>query len=257
MIVQLQRVSKSFGAQEVIRDASFQINPGDKIGLIGRNGAGKTTLMKIILRQLEPDQGAVHSKSGLRTGALDQIPDFHETTTVLDEGLRSFASLIQTEREMRELEHAIADHSHKETLERYSQLQHEFELRGGYSFRSQTESALLGVGFTRDALRKPSRVLSGGEKNRLALAKLLLSDAELLLLDEPTNHLDIRSIEWLEKFLNETSKTVIVVSHDRFFLDRVAKRILELEECRVSDYRGNYSAYLKEREERQIGRAHV
>jgi ATP-binding cassette subfamily F protein 3 len=250
VIVQLNDVSKSFGSQSVLRDVSFQINPSEKIGLIGANGAGKTTLLKIIGRFADVDAGAVIRKTNLQIGALDQIPDFHEGTTVIEEGLRAFESLRSMEREMTDLEHSISTSADKGAMERYSQLQHEFELKGGYSYRARTEGALLGVGFTKDALSKPSRSLSGGEKNRLALAKLLLSEAELLLLDEPTNHLDIRSIEWLETFLRETEKTVIVISHDRFFLDRVVSRILDVLDGRVSDYRGNYSAYLREREER-------
>jgi ATP-binding cassette subfamily F protein 3 len=247
VLVQLNGVSKSFGSQTVLRDVSFQINPSEKIGLIGANGAGKTTLLKIIGRVFETDEGVVTWKSGLQIGTLDQIPDFHEGTSVLEEGLRSSDYLRALEREMRDLEHAIATSPKPEILERYSQSQHEFELKGGYSYRARTEAALLGVGFSKDAMERPSRDLSGGEKNRLALAKLLLSNAELLLLDEPTNHLDIRSIEWLEKFLKETNKTVIVISHDRFFLDRVANRIFEVVAARVHDYRGNYSDYLKER----------
>src|SRR6185295_14896118 len=129
------------------------------------------------------------------------------STTVLEEALRSSDDLRTLENEMRELEHAIATETHREILDRYSHIQHEFELKGGYSYRPRTEAALLGVGFSKEAFDRPSRNLSGGEKNRLALAKLLLSNAELLLLDEPTNHLDIRSIEWLEKFLKETDKT--------------------------------------------------
>ncbi len=234
----------------VLRDVSFQINPFEKIGLIGANGAGKTTLLKIIGRAHDIDTGTVTRKSGLQIGTLDQIPDFHEGTSVLEEGLRSSDHLRAAEREMRELEHAIASGPPPDVLDRYSRLQHEFELKGGYSYRALTESALLGVGFSKEAMDRPSRELSGGEKNRLALAKLLLSNAELLLLDEPTNHLDIRSIEWLEKFLKETDKTLVVVSHDRFFLDRVAKRIIEVVDARIQDYRGNYSAYLKERGER-------
>src|SRR5437879_2852857 len=154
---------------------------------------------------------------------------------------------------MRELEHAIAEEQRRDILDRYSELQHEFELKGGYSYRARTEAALLGVGFSRKAFDQASRSLSGGEKNRLALAKLLLSHTELLLLDEPTNHLDIKSIEWLEKFLRETDKTLVIVSHDRFFLDRVAGRILEIAGTTFQDYRGNYSYYLKERAER-LGR---
>lgn len=250
MLVQLNGVSKAFGSVTVLRDVSFQINPFEKIGLIGANGAGKTTLLKIIGRAHDIDTGTVTRKSGLQIGTLDQIPDFHEGTSVLEEGLRSSDHLRAAEREMRELEHAIASGPPPDVLDRYSRLQHEFELKGGYSYRALTESALLGVGFSKEAMDRPSRELSGGEKNRLALAKLLLSNAELLLLDEPTNHLDIRSIEWLEKFLKETDKTLVVVSHDRFFLDRVAKRIIEVVDARIQDYRGNYSAYLKERGER-------
>jgi len=151
---------------------------------------------------------------------------------------------------MRELEQSIASAPESSILDRYSHLQHEFELKGGYSYAARTEAALQGVGFSRQTLDRPSRTLSGGEKNRLALAKLLLCNAALLLLDEPTNHLDIRSIEWLERFLKETDKTVVVVSHDRFFLDRVANRVIEVIDGRIQDYHGNYSDYLKERAER-------
>jgi ATP-binding cassette subfamily F protein 3 len=250
VLVQLNGVSKSFGSHDVLRDVSFQINPTEKIGLIGANGAGKTTLLKLVARTYEPDTGAVTRKSQLLTGVLDQIPDFHEGTSVLEEGLRASGYLQTIEQEMRDLEHAIAEEQRRDILDRYSQLQHEFELKGGYSFRARTEAALLGVGFSRNAFDRPSRDLSGGEKNRLALAKLLLSNAELLLLDEPTNHLDIRSIEWLEKFLKETDKTLVIVSHDRFFLDRVANRIIEVSGATIQDFRGNYSSYLKQRAER-------
>ena len=250
MLVQLNGVSKTFGSQTVLRDVTFQINPSEKIGLIGTNGSGKTTLLKMLSTRAEPDEGSVSRKSGLQIGTLDQIPDFHESVTVLEQGLTAFENLISAEREMRQLEHEISD-SHNDTLlDRYSFLQHEFELKGGYRFRAMTEAALQGVGFSRQALSRPSNTLSGGEKNRLALAKLLLSEAELLLLDEPTNHLDIRSIEWLERFLRETPKTVVVVSHDRIFLDRVVGRILEIADSRLYDYRGNYTAYLHERAER-------
>ena len=250
MLVQLNDVSKSFGSQTVLRGVAFQINPSEKIGLIGANGAGKTTLLKMLGKIVDFDSGTITHRSGLQIGSLEQIPDFHEGTNVLEEGLRASEFLRGIEREMTELEHAIAALPEKAVLDRYSSLQHEFELNGGYSYRARTEAALLGVGFTREALSKPSRSLSGGEKNRLALAKLLLSNADLLLLDEPTNHLDIRSIEWLESFLKDTDKTVVVVSHDRFFLDRVVSRVLEVSDGSVADYKGNYSNYLRERQER-------
>ena len=250
MLVQLNSVSKSYGAQTVLRDVSFQINPGEKVGLIGTNGSGKTTLLKILANTLEPDEGVVSRRSGLRTGTLEQIPDFHDATTVLDEALRSFANLIAAENELEALEHEIAGDAQPQLLDRYATLQHEFEHKGGYRFRSMTEAAILGIGFTKNMLTRETRALSGGEKNRLALAKLLLSEADLLLLDEPTNHLDIRSIEWLEKFLKDTTKTIVVVSHDRIFLDRVVNRVLELDNARLSDYAGNYSSYVRGRAER-------
>ena len=224
MLVQLSEVSKAFGSRVVLRNATFQINPAEKIGLIGTNGSGKTTLLKMLSARMEPDEGSISRKSGLQVGTLDQIPNFEQDTTVLEEGLRAFDDLIAAEREMERLEHEISRTSSEDLLDRYSALQHQFELNGGYKFRAMAEAALLGVGFAREALTRPSNLLSGGEKNRLALAKLLLSQSELLLLDEPTNHLDIRSIEWLERFLRETSKTVLVVSHDRIFLDRVVGR---------------------------------
>jgi ATP-binding cassette subfamily F protein 3 len=250
VLVQLNEVSKSFGSRTVLENVSLQINPSEKIGLIGGNGTGKTTLLKMLTSRLEPDEGSISRKNGLGIGTLDQIPDFREDTSVLEEGLRSFSHLLAIELEMSRLEHEISETHSEGLLDRYSTLQHGFELRGGYRFRAVTEAALLGVGFSKEALHRPSKVLSGGEKNRLALAKLLLSEAELLLLDEPTNHLDLRSIEWLERFLQETSKTVVVVSHDRIFLDRVVQRILEISDQHVHDYHGNYTAYLKERGER-------
>jgi ATP-binding cassette, subfamily F, member 3 len=252
VLLQLHNVAKAFGSRAVLRDVSLQINPSEKIGLIGTNGSGKTTLLKMLYSRMEPDEGSISLRGNLQIGTLDQIPDFGDGRTVLEEGLSSFESLLAAEREMGQLEHAISESHSQELLERYSFLQHEFELNGGYKFRAMTEAALLGVGFAKETLGRPSTLLSGGEKNRLALAKLLLSGSELLLLDEPTNHLDIRSIEWLERFLRETSKTVVVVSHDRIFLDRVVGRILEIVDCRVHDYRGNYTAYVRERQERLV-----
>ena len=149
MLLQLSSVSRSYGAQTVLRDVSFQINPGEKIGLIGNNGSGKTTLLRILAKAQDPDEGAVNRRSGLSTGTLEQIPDFHESTTVLDEALRSYSDLIAAEKELADLEHEIASDADPELLNRYAILQHEFEHKGGYRFRSMAEAAVLGIGFTR------------------------------------------------------------------------------------------------------------
>ena len=246
MLVRFQDVSKAFGAFNVVSDVSFQIQPGQKIGLIGPNGAGKTTLLNLISAPGEADQGTITFASGIRIGRLEQIPNFAGDTSLVGEALRAFQHLQKQENQLREMEVAMSDAPNPELLERYSQLQHEFEFGGGYSYRAQTEGALLGVGFRQSQFSQSADTLSGGEKNRLALAKLLLSDVNFLLLDEPTNHLDIRSIEWLEHYLKETDKAILVVSHDRFFLDRIVTRILDLEEGHIADYPGNYQAYLRQ-----------
>lgn len=250
MLVQLNSVSKHFGASEVLREVSCQIYPGDKIGLIGANGAGKTTLLRILTRALEADSGEVTCKSSIQLGVLDQIPVFETAATVFEEALKASADLIRMETTMRDLEQQLSGPVPQATLDEYATLQHAFEIRGGYSYRAKTEAALQGVGFQRSAFQQPARSLSGGEKNRLALARLLLADADLLVLDEPTNHLDIRAIEWLERFLSETTTAAIIVSHDRYFLDRVVDRIFDLRNGRLDDYRGNYTDYRKERAER-------
>src|SRR5207245_10372191 len=176
------------------------------------NGYGKTTLLKCIAGTYEPDTGAISRKSQLEIGTLDQIPDFQGDTSVLEEGLRASQHLQRIETNMRALEQVIAEAPARDVLDRYSELQHEFELKGGYSYRARTEAALLGVGFSRKAFDQASRSLSGGEKNRLALAKLLLSHAELLLLDEPTNHLDLKSTASVGKGLRQTGRTVIIAA---------------------------------------------
>ena len=249
MLVRFHDVSKSYGSFDVLQDVSFEIHPGNKIGLIGANGAGKTTLLGLLQTPDNTDSGTVTTGSGIRIGRLDQLPDFG-TATVLEEALSAFEDLRKGEQGLREMEGAMAEDQDPELLARYSELQEKFEFRGGYSYRARTEGALFGVGFTRDQFDQPANLLSGGEQNRLALARLLLGETDLLLLDEPTNHLDIRSIEWLESFLRETDKSLLIVSHDRFFLDRIVGRVLELENGRIYSYTGNYSAYVRQRNQR-------
>ncbi len=248
-MVRFHDVSKSYGSFDVLQNVSFEIHPGNKVGLIGPNGAGKTTLLGLLQSPDNRDSGTVTTGSGIRIGRLDQLPDFG-TATVLDEGLACFEDLRTEEQRLREMEVAMAEDQAPVLLTRYSELQEDFEFRGGYSYRARTEGALFGVGFTRDQFDQPANLLSGGEQNRLALARLLLAENDLLLLDEPTNHLDIRSIEWLEGYLRETDKSLLIVSHDRFFLDRIVDRILELENGKIYSYKGNYSAYVKQRNQR-------
>jgi ATP-binding cassette subfamily F protein 3 len=251
MLVRFNDVSKSFGPFDVLRNVSFDIQPGQKTGLIGPNGSGKTTLLDLFSNPDDRDSGTISRSSDLRVGHLEQIPDLG-SATVFETGLETFSELQDIEKGIAELEESIAGRPDDvELLHRYSELQHRFEFKGGYSYRARTEAALFGVGFTRDQLTRQSDSLSGGEQNRLALARLLLADVDLLLLDEPTNHLDIGAIEWLEHHLRDTDKALVLVSHDRFFLDRVANRILDLEHGRVGEYKGNYSAYLLQRAERR------
>ena len=249
MLVRFHDVSKSYGSLDVLQNVCFEIHPGNKVGLIGANGAGKTTLLELLQSPDNADSGTVTTGSGIQIGRLDQLPDFGQST-VLDEALTGFEDLRKGERQLRDIEGAMAEDRNPELLTRYSKLQEEFEFRGGYSYRARTEGALFGVGFTRDQFDQPANLLSGGEQNRLALARLLLGEADLLLLDEPTNHLDIRSIEWLEGYLKGTNKSLLIVSHDRFFLDRIVDRVLELENGKIYSYTGNYSAYVSQRNQR-------
>lgn len=245
-LVRFSDVRRSFGPLDVLKGVSFQVGSGEKLGLIGANGCGKTTLIRLIEAPEEADQGRIDRHPGLRTGRVEQHQSF-SARSVLDEALKAFDHLREGERRLREME-ARMEHDHDPSvLDQYSRLQHEFEDQGGYTYRSRTEAALSGLGFRRDQFGQEPSSLSGGEKNRLALARLLLADVNLLLLDEPTNHLDVSSIEWLERYLRDTEKAVLMVSHDRLFLDRVVGGILELETGQLSQYRGNYSAYLDQR----------
>jgi ATP-binding cassette, subfamily F, member 3 len=245
-LVRFSDVSRSFGPLDVLADVSFQIAEGEKLGLIGANGSGKSTLLGLIEAPEEADKGRVDRHAELRTGRIEQHQNF-SAHAVLDEALRAFDHLRAAEDRLREME-ARMEHDHDASLlDQYSRLQDEFEAREGYTYRARTESALSGLGFRHEQFRQDPVSLSGGEKNRLALARLLLADVNLLLLDEPTNHLDVSAIEWLERYLRDTEKAVLVVSHDRLFLDRVVGGILELEKGRLRQYRGNYSAYVEQR----------
>ena len=253
MLFRLSEVHKSYGVQDVLRGASLQVNAGEHVGLVGRNGAGKSTIFRLVRADETADRGDVVRARGVKLGLLDQHVHFKPGSTVHESALAAFGRLQQIEHEMHELEHRMADAGDdlEKILERYSDLQHEFEHEGGFEYAARAEAILQGLGFERDMWSLETEKLSGGQQNRLGLACLLLAAPDILLLDEPTNHLDVNAVEWLEEFLQEYQSAYVVISHDRYFLDRCCRRIIELENGRASNYTGNYSDYLVEREERR------
>ena len=253
MLFRLSEVYRSYGSQDVLRGVSLQVNPGEHVGLVGRNGAGKTTLFRMIGGEESPDKGDVVRARGLNLGLLEQHVHFEPGVTVHEAALAAFKNLQEIEHEMHALEHRMAEAPADldAVLERYSHLQHEFERQGGFEYAAKAEAILLGLGFGRETWALETEKLSGGQQNRLGLARLLLAEPDVLLLDEPTNHLDVSAVEWLEEFLAAYKPAYIIVSHDRYFLDRCCTRIIEIEHGRAVSYTGNYSAFLVEREERR------
>ncbi|HEX8188449.1 MAG TPA: ABC-F family ATP-binding cassette domain-containing protein, partial [Pyrinomonadaceae bacterium] len=253
MLFRLTDVYKFYGAQDVRRGASLQVNPGEHVGLVGRNGAGKTTLFRLVTGEETPDRGDVVRARGVKLGLLEQHVDFEPGTTVHEAALAAFGQLQSIEHEMHELEHRMAEAPEDldAVLERYSDLQQEFERQGGFEYAARAEAILQGLGFERETWATPCEILSGGQKNRLGLARLLLAEPDVLLLDEPTNHLDVSAVEWLEEFLAAYKSAYVIISHDRYFLDRACTRIVEVELGKAVSYTGNYSAFLAEREERR------
>ena len=251
MLFRFGDITKSYGGTEILRGVSFQINPGEKVGLVGRNGAGKTTVFRLLTGAESPDTGDISKINGLRLGLLDQHVDFAAGETVHTAALSAFKEIHDIEAEMRRLEKQMeTDHS-AETLDRYADLQIRFEQADGFTYAARAEAILLGLGFAREQWSLDTGILSGGQKNRLGMARLLLSGADVLLLDEPTNHLDVNAVEWLEGFLAEYETAYVVISHDRYFLDRTTDRIIEIENGRAVTYKGNYSKFLVERELRR------
>ncbi len=251
MLFRLSDTWKSYGGTEILKGVSFQVNPNEKVGLVGRNGAGKTTVFRLITGAEAADTGEVIKINGLKLGLLDQHVDFEQGETVHTAALSAFKEIHDIEAAMRSLEKTMeTDHS-EEVLHKYADLQSAFEHADGFTYAARAESVLLGLGFPTETWNLDTKTLSGGQKNRLGMARLLLSSADILLLDEPTNHLDVDAVEWLEDFLKEYDKTYVVISHDRYFLDRVTNRIVEIDRGLAVTYKGNYSQYLTERELRR------
>ena len=246
MILACQNISKAFGTNEILKDASFHIEEREKAALVGINGAGKSTLFKIIVGEMTADTGEVILSKGKTLGYLAQHQDLTGDLTIYEEVLQAKQDLIRMEERLRALEEEMK-HEQGERLEElmntYTRLSHTFELENGYAYRSEVVGVLKGLGFEPEEFDKKVSTLSGGQKTRVALGRLLLTKPDVILLDEPTNHLDMESIAWLEGYLLNYSGAVFIVSHDRYFLDRVVTKIVEIDAGKVTTFEGNYSAY--------------
>ncbi len=246
MILACNNISKSFGTDVILEQISFHINDREKAAIVGINGAGKSTLFKIIVGELPADTGEIIWAKGTRIGYLSQHQDLTSENTIYDEVLSVKSDLIRMEEKIRELELAMKEVSGEELsrmLTTYTNLNHSFELQNGYAYKSEVIGVLKGLGFAQEEFEKKVTTLSGGQKTRVALGKLLLSTPDIILLDEPTNHLDMTSIAWLETFLQNYNGAVVIIAHDRYFLDRIVTKIIELDNTHAQTFQGNYSDY--------------
>ncbi len=250
-IVVAEELAKYYGAQDVFSDITFQIGHGDKIALVGANGVGKTTLLRIVAGLDVPTSGRLSMAKRLRVGYLSQRADLASERTVYEEMHEVFAHLHAQQAQLHRLEQEMADPDRRErALERYGKLLQQFELAGGYTYPQRIKRVLMGLGFAEDDFDQPLALLSGGQRTRAQLAKLLLLDLDLLLLDEPTNHLDLQATQWLEEYLAQWEGSLVVVAHDRYFLDKVVNRVWEMGFGALEQYSGNYSHYSQQRDER-------
>jgi ATP-binding cassette subfamily F protein 3 len=248
IVLQVKDLKKSFGMQNVFDNISFTLEEGEKVGLIGPNGTGKSTLLKCLTGEEIPDAGEIFVNEKTSFGFLSQDSTWSKDASLFDELLSGFGKIIADRRTLRELELSMTQAQGKELEElmsRYAMVTERYERSGGYGCENQVRRVAKGLGFQDDEFAQNVETMSGGQKTRAALAKVLLSEPDILLLDEPTNHLDISAVEWLEDFISQYSKTVLVVSHDRYFLDRTVNRILEIDRGRVNSYRENYQGYLR------------
>ncbi|MDO4555699.1 MAG: ABC-F family ATP-binding cassette domain-containing protein [Lachnospiraceae bacterium] len=251
MILACQQISKAFGTHQVLDQVSFHIEENEKATLVGVNGAGKTTLLKIIMEEMSADEGEIILSKGKTIGYLAQHQDTHSQNTIYEEVLEVKREIISMEEKIRRLEkemkHVTGD-ALTAMMEEYSSLTHRFELADGYAWKSEITGVLKGLGFSEEEFNKRIHTLSGGQKTRVFLGKLLLSRPDIILLDEPTNHLDMDSIHWLENFLSNYKGSVLVVSHDRYFLDKIVTKVIDLEHGQAVTYRGNYTDYTAKKE---------
>lgn len=260
MLLSMEHISKSFSGKPILRDISFTIEEGMRYGLIGVNGAGKSTLLNILIGEMEQDAGEIFKSGNLTVGYLKQNSGLNRSSTIIEEMRRVFSDVLAAQQEMRRLEDEMAtitDHTkaeYREISAEYAKKQAYVDSRDGYMIDVKIKTVLNGMGFMDKDLETRIQTLSGGEKTRLAIARLLLEEPNLLILDEPTNHLDFKTLRWLEGYLLSYRGSVLVVSHDRYFLDKLATQMLELERGILYSYKGNYSAYVKQKQERILRR---
>lgn len=245
LVISLKNVYKNFGIKCILNDISFNVNEGSKVGLIGQNGGGKSTLLKIITRELSHDSGEVFIHKSKTIGYLNQNSNFDENLSIYENALSVFKNLVKQENRINELESILKNSQEEDLISEYTELINSFKLNNGYTYKSETLKVLNYLKFQDDKIHQKAKHLSGGEKKRLDLAKLLLKKPDILLLDEPTNHLDLESIEWLENYLKAYKGTLIVISHDRYFLDRIVTDIFELENSKILTFNSNYTKFLK------------
>ena len=253
-LITVSNLRKYFGPEPVLDGASFEIRSGQRVGIVGPNGAGKTTLLRILTGELEADAGEVRWRPNVRIGYLKQRSDFTDQRSVWDvaeEGLSELRQMVKRSEELAQRIAVANDEAEQSRLSRqFDQLQHRLQEMDAYNTDHRIERVLHGLGFVDEQFRQPANQLSGGQQSRVLLAQLLLSDPDILLLDEPSNHLDLEATQWLEEFLASSRQAIVVVSHDRFFLDKVTNRTLELFHGTIDDYKGNFSAYWRQKQER-------
>ena len=251
-LISVSNLEKNYGERTLFSDVSFDIEKNDKIGFVGANGTGKTTIFKILTGTLDPDKGGVARESGLNFGYMEQHTLEDSEKTALDEILAVFSNLIEMEKEIDALTKQLeTDHS-TQIIEKHAELSEKFAANGGLTYLSRAKATLAGLGFSMDEIDLPVWSLSGGQKGKIALGRQLLAEPQLMLLDEPTNHLDINAVTWLEEYLKNYGGACFIVSHDRFFLDRICNRIFELENSKLYTCNGNYTKYVKVKEERRL-----
>ncbi len=251
MILACHNISKSFGVNEVLKDSSFNIDERERVAIVGVNGAGKTTLLKIILGEIAPDSGNVTLAKNTSVGYLSQHQEFDMDNTVFNAVLETKTEVIDLEAELRDMEQRMGELTGSDLdalMKSYTDKSHYFEQLGGYAYKSEVTGIIKGMGFAEEDFEKNIRKLSGGQKTRVSLCRLLVSNPDIIILDEPTNHLDMRSVEWLEGFLSAYKGTVIIVSHDRYFIDKIATKIIDIEGGVAKSYQGNYTQYAAKKE---------